>query len=92
MRTILLGLAGLALASCGQADGEATGQNNYGAKPSERETVDQTGGDGGEAPANQEITGTPTGMSGGGPEGGTDGGPSDGSMSQNQSQPMQAAQ
>jgi hypothetical protein len=89
MRTVLLGLAGLIIAACGQ--GEGADQKTYGAKPSERETVEQTGGEGGETPANQEITGTPTGMSGG-PEGGTDGGPSDGSMTQNQSRPMQAAQ
>lgn len=87
MRTILLGLAGLALVACGE--GEGSDQKTYGAKPSERETVDQTGGE--QTPDNQEITGTPTGMSGG-PEGGAEGEPSDGSMSQNQSQPMQAAQ
>lgn len=89
MRTILLGLAGLALAACGE--GEGSDQKGYGAKPSERETVEQAGGEGGETPANQEITGTPTGMSGG-PDGGTEAGPSDGSMGQNQSRPMQAAQ
>ena len=87
MRAILLGLAGLALAACGE--GEGSDQKGYGAKPSERETVDQAGGE--QTPDNQEITGTPTGMSGG-PEGGTESVPSDGSMSHNQSQPMQAAQ
>lgn len=87
MRTVLLGLAGLIVAACGQ--GEGSDQKGYGAKPSERETVEQTGGE--QTPDNQEITGTPTGMSGG-PEGGGESVPSDGSMSQNQSQPMQAAQ
>lgn len=87
MRTVLLGLAGLTLVACGAA--EESDQKAYGAKPSERETVDQAGGE--QTPDNQEITGTPTGMSGG-PEGGTESVPSDGAMNQNQSQPMQAAQ
>ena len=89
MRTILVGLAGLTLAACGE--GEGADQKTYGAKPSERDTVELASGEGEDTPDNQEITGTPTGMSGG-PEGGSDAGPSDGSISQNQSQPMQAAQ
>ena len=40
MRTILVGLAGLALVACGE--GEGSDQKTYGAKPSD-ETVELTG-------------------------------------------------
>ena len=89
MRTVLLGLAGLIIAACGE--GEGSDQKTYGAKPSTRETVEQTGGESAGTPANQEITGTPTGMSAG-PGAGPVSTPSDGSISQNQSRPMQAPQ
>lgn len=88
MRSVLLGLAGLALAACGDAGGSTGESNSYGAKPSGRETV-ELAGDEGDLPDNQEITGTPTGMTQGG---GGEASSTPGQMSQNQSRPMQAAQ
>ena len=91
MRAILVGLAGLAVAACGE--GEGSDQKTYGAKPSD-ETVELTGTSAsegglsdaaGDTPDNQEITGTPGGMSGG-----DSGGVAPGSPTQNQSRPVQA--
>lgn len=85
MRTVLLGLAGLIIGACGEGDG--SDQKTYGAKPSTRETVEQTGGEAAGSPANQEITGIPTGMTQSG-----DGLSTGATPSENQSRPMQAQQ